>query len=155
MGDNKIILSEAGLKDLQEELELRKTETRKNIADEIEKARQQGDLSENAAYKSALENKEFNENQIAKLEEMINNAEVTKATGGTRIGIGSRVKLVKSPDSQEIDYIIVGESEANPQEGKISVNSPLGLALNGKKKFDKIQFTTPIGDIEYLIKEVN
>src|SRR3990172_12372614 len=114
--DDKILLTGKGLKDLQAELEERKTVVRKQIADEIEVARQQGDLSENSAYKQAMENKEFNENRITILEGMINNSEIVKANKTNKVGIGSRVKVVSTSNRNESEYTVVCQSESDPSK---------------------------------------
>jgi len=153
--DDKILLTGKGLKDLQAELEERKTVVRKQIADEIEVARQQGDLSENSAYKQAMENKEFNENRITILEGMINNSEIVKANKTNKVGIGSRVKVVSTSNRNESEYTVVGQSESDPAKGKISIISPIGAALNGKKVGDKVSVDLPAGKIIFEIKKIS
>src|SRR3972149_9335825 len=108
MDDKKIRISKDGLGKLQKELQKRKSFSRKRIAYEIDKARQQGDLSENAAYKSALESKEFNETRIKELEDMINNSQVVEKTRKGKIGLGSKVNLLNKSQDKKVTYHIVG-----------------------------------------------
>jgi len=151
MADDKILLTQDGLDDLKAELEERITVTRKKIADEIDAARQQGDLSENAAYKSAMESKEFNENRIAKLEDMIKNAEVTKKSSkGAGVAVGTTVILETDSGSKQ-EFQIVGQSEADPAERKISLDSPIGAALKAKKEGDTVTVDLPAGEVEFKI----
>src|SRR5690606_31674912 len=128
----KVILSKDGLAKRKQELEERKTLTRQKIADEIDKARQQGDLSENAAYKAALESKEFNENRIEELEDIIKNAEVVENTNNKKVGIGSEVEVENLSNGQAVTFKIVGDREADPATRAVSINSPIGSALNNK-----------------------
>lgn len=153
--DKKITLSEEGLENIKQELEERKTLTRKKIADDIDHARQQGDLSENSAYKAALENKEFNENRITELEDILKVAIIGENTKKSTVGIGSKVMLKNLTAKQEIEYEIVGEHEANPLEKKISVESPLAQALKGKRKGDKVKLELPAGTTEYEVLKVS
>ncbi|MEI7578731.1 MAG: transcription elongation factor GreA [bacterium] len=147
-------MSQNGFQELQNELESRKNITRNQVAEEIDKARQQGDLSENSAYKSALESKEFNENRISELTDLINHAEIIKPKKNLIIGFGSKVKLKKIVDSSIVDYQIVGDKEADTSQGKISLDSPLGKLLLGKKQNDIILLNTMVGEIKYKIEAI-
>src|SRR3989344_958183 len=122
----KFSISGEGLLKLKQELKHLLKVSRKKIADEIDRARQQGDLSENAAYKSALESKEFNETRIKELEDMINNSQVVEKTRKGKIGLGSKVNLLNKSQDKKVTYHIVGEQEADTSKGKISLSSPLG-----------------------------
>lgn len=156
MADDKIVLTKDGLKDLEDELLERTTETRKKIADEIDTARQQGDLSENAAYKSAMESKEFNENRISKLEDMIKNAEVSgKSKKGAGISVGVSVTVENTDSGTKQEFQIVGQSEADPVARKISLDSPIGSALKGKKEGDTVTVDLPAGEIVFKIVKIN
>jgi transcription elongation factor GreA len=123
----------------------------------VETARQYGDLSENAEYHSAKEDQELTETRIADLKAVIHNAVIvtTKAKAGV-VGLGSEVTVsVKSSKSKKkATYHLVGEFEADPKSGKISSVSPLGKALMGKKKGDKITVEVPAGKMEYEVIEV-
>jgi len=155
MSENqKQVLTQKGYDKLVKEIEERETITRKNIADDIEKARQQGDLSENAAYKAALEAKEFNEVRIVTLKDSLSNSEIISHKDNGTVGIGSHVKLERKTDKMKINYNIVGHNEADPLQGKITLDSPVGSALEGSKIGDTVSVKTPSGDIEYIIISV-
>jgi transcription elongation factor GreA len=149
MDDNKIILTKEGYDELLRDIENRKTIIRSEIADEIEKAREQGDLSENASYKVAMEKKEFNENKITDLEEMLKTSVIEDGKGGKTgaICMGSKVKVKYDSNGMEKDFSIVGENESDPVTGKISVRSELGKNLLGHKNMDEVSFTSPAGQI--------
>lgn len=154
MNNKQLVLSEDGYKKLKDELEERKTVTRRKIADDIDLAAQQGDLSENASYKAALEEKEFNEAQISKLENMVLNAVVQKKVSGDKIGLGSKILVKIEGSDREMEFSIVGQNEADPISRKISIESPIGAALMNKKKDDKVEIKTPNGLITYNILNV-
>lgn len=140
-----------GKKELEAEL-LGLKARRGKVADKISEARDFGDLSENAEYDAAREEQGLLETRIAEIEDIVNNAEIIKATQKSTIGLGSRVELKNG--AVKVKYVIVGPVEANPIEGKISNESPIGMALYGKKVDDKITITTPKGDISYSIVSV-
>lgn len=140
-----------GKKELEAEL-LELKSRRGDVADKIAEARDFGDLSENAEYDSAREEQGILETRIAEIEEILNNAEIIKATSKSTIGLGSRVEL-KTGDKTAA-YTIVGPVEADPLEGKVSNESPLGMALYGKKVSDEVTITTPKGDITYTVISV-
>jgi transcription elongation factor GreA len=135
------------------ELELVGLKARRGeVAEKISNARDFGDLSENAEYDAAREDQGLLETRIAEIEEIINNAEIIKATKKSTIGLGSTVELKNGP--KKVQYTIVGPVEANPLEGKVSNESPIGMALYGKKVEDKVTIATPKGDISYTIVSV-
>lgn len=140
-----------GKKELEAELEQLKAR-RGEVADKIAEARDYGDLSENAEYDAAREDQGLVESRIAEIEDIILNAELIKSSNKSTIGIGSKVEL-KNGD-KVVAYHVVGPVEANPVEGKISNESPIGVALTGKKVGDKAVVTTPKGDINYEIVSV-
>ena len=140
-----------GKKELEAEL-LGLKARRGQVADKISEARDFGDLSENAEYDAAREEQGLLETRIAEIEDIVNNAEIIKAASKSTIGLGSRVELKNG--AVKVKYVIVGPVEANPIEGKISNESPIGMALYGKKVDDKITITTPKGDISYSIVSV-
>lgn len=141
-----------GKKELEAELETLKAR-RGEIADKIAEARDYGDLSENAEYDAAREDQGLVESRIAEIEDILMNAELIKATHKSTIGIGSKVELKNG--SKTVNYHVVGPVEANPVEGKISNESPIGVALMGKKEGDKATVTTPKGEIEYTVVAIN
>jgi transcription elongation factor GreA len=155
MSDENIIVSKEGLEQLKSELEERKNQIRKKIADEIDKARQQGDLSENSAYKSAIESNEFNENRIKILTDLITNAVVEENVNPDIISIGSKVLVKNLDNDQEIEFTIVGEREADPSLRKISIISPIGSALKGNKKGDRVVVELPNNQVNFEIIAVN
>jgi len=140
-----------GKKELEAELAELKSR-RGEVADKISEARDFGDLSENAEYDAAREEQGLLETRIAEIEDIINNAEIIKASKKSTIGLGSKVKLKSG--AKNVEYIIVGPVEANPLEGKVSNESPIGMALYGKKEGDKVTISTPKGDISYTVVSV-
>jgi transcription elongation factor GreA len=140
-----------GKKELEAELVELKSR-RGEVAEKISNARDFGDLSENAEYDAAREEQGLLETRIAEIEEIVTNAEIIKASKKSTIGLGSRVEL-KTGNKKAV-YTIVGPVEADPIEGKISNESPIGMALYGKKVDDKVTISTPKGDISYTIVSV-
>jgi len=122
------------------------------VAEKISEARDFGDLSENAEYDAAREEQGLLETRIAEIEDIINNAEIIKPTKKSTIGLGSRVEL--KTGNKKVQYIVVGPVEADPLEGKISNESPIGMALYGKKVDEKVTIETPKGSISYTIVSV-
>lgn len=141
-----------GKKELEKELASLKAR-RGDVADKISEARDFGDLSENAEYDAAREEQGLLETRIAEIEEIINNADIIKASRKQTIDLGSRVELTTA--NRVVSYTIVGPVEANPLEGKISNESPIGMALYGKKVGDAAVITTPKGDVTYKIARIN
>ena len=123
------------------------------VADKIADARDFGDLSENAEYDSAREEQGLLETRIAEIEDILNNADIIKSGPKSLVGLGSKVDL--QVGKNVVTYTIVGPVEANPLEGKISNESPIGLALFGRKVGDDAKITTPKGDVTYLITQIN
>lgn len=140
-----------GKKELEAELVLLKSR-RGDVAEKISNARDFGDLSENAEYDAAREEQGLLETRIAEIEEIVNNADIIKATKKSTVGLGSRVEL--KTGAKKAAYTIVGPVEADPIEGKISNESPIGMALYGKKVDDKVTISTPKGDISYTIVSI-
>jgi len=144
-------ITDEGKKELELELEDLKSR-RGTIADKIAEARDFGDLSENAEYDSAREEQGLVESRIAEIENILLNAEIIKTSKSSKVMLGSKVEL-KSGD-KDVTYVVVGPVEANPAEGKISNESPIGVALMGKKVGDTATITTPKGEITYEIVAV-
>lgn len=157
MENKEILVTEEGYKELLDELEYRKTKLRYEISERIKGAMQEGDLSENAEYHESKEEQNKNESRIIVLEYTIKQARVVKHDEKTRdtVQIGSKVKLKDLEFDEELDYNIVGATEADPVAGKISNLSPLGAELLGKKRGTKIKVSSPGGIVEYEILEVN
>jgi len=125
---------------------------RGEVADKISEARDFGDLSENAEYDAAREEQGLLETRIAEIEDILNNAEIIKSSGKKTVGLGSRVELKNG--SKTTTYTVVGPVEADPLEGKISNESPIGMALFGKKVGDSVTISTPKGDLTYEIVDL-
>lgn len=140
-------ITQAGRKELEAELAELKSR-RGGIAEKIAEARDYGDLSENAEYDSAREEQGLVETRIAEIEDILMNAEEIKSRKSDKIHLGSTVEL---KNGKSVTYRIVGPVEADPINGKISDESPLGIALIGKAVGDKVTITTPKGDITYTI----
>lgn len=140
-----------GKKELETELSGLKAR-RGDVADKISEARDFGDLSENAEYDAAREEQGLLETRIAEIEDILNNADIIKSNGRGIVGLGSRVEL--KTGAKTVTYTVVGPVEADPLEGRISNESPIGVALFGKKVDDKVTITTPKGDISYTIVSV-
>ena len=135
---------------LELEAELTELKGRRGaIADKIAEARDYGDLSENAEYDAAREEQGLVESRIAEIEDVLLNAEIITVTGGDTVRLGSKVEL--KTGSKKVTYHVVGPVEANPLEGKISNESPIGIALLGKKVGDTATITTPKGDVTYEV----
>jgi transcription elongation factor GreA len=136
------------------EAELTELKSRRGaIAEKIAEARDFGDLSENAEYDSAREEQGLVESRIAEIEDILLNAEIIKAGGKTKVALGSKVEL--KTGERTVVYSVVGPVEADPLEGKISNESPIGVALMGKKVGDTVTITTPKGEISYEIVKIS
>ena len=145
-------ITDEGKAELEAELAELKSR-RGDIADKIAEARDFGDLSENAEYDSAREEQGLVESRIAEIEDILLNAELIKASSKTKVALGSKVEL--KTGKKTVVYSIVGPVEADPLEGKISNESPIGEALMGKKVGDKVTITTPKGEITYEIVTIS
>ena len=153
---DKIMMTTAGLKEREDRLEYLKTVRRKEIAEKLKEAREQGDLSENAEYDAAKDAQSDNEAEIAQLEEILKKVEVVDETEATldAVNIGNRVKIEDEEFHDTMEFYIVGGQEANSLEGKISNDSPVGRALLGKKVGEYVQVETPTGEMTYKILEI-
>ena len=153
MGEKKRILTYTGLRALEEELENLKVVRRKEVAVKIREAREQGDLSENAEYDAAKDEQRDIEARIEELENILKNAEVVveDEVDFDKINIGCKVRILDIEFNEELEYKIVGSTEANSLKGKISNESPVGKALIGKKKGDVVQVETQVGVLKYKV----
>jgi transcription elongation factor GreA len=145
-------ITSEGQKELETELVSLKAR-RGEVADKIANARDFGDLSENAEYDAAREDQGLLETRIAEIEDILRNADIIKGGSKSLIGLGSKVAL--KTGNKTVTYTIVGPVEANPLEGKISNESPIGLALFGRKVGDDAEITTPKGTVKYKIAQIN
>ncbi|MBI2355717.1 MAG: transcription elongation factor GreA [Candidatus Doudnabacteria bacterium] len=153
MPTRKVLLTQEGLKKLQDELKVLKEDRRKEIIERIQEAISHGDLSENADYAQAKEEQAFIEGRILELEDMVKNAELIKSNGDRNVvSIGCTVTL--GTNGKEVKYTIVGASEANPAAGKISNESLVGRALLGAKLGSKVVVESPAGKTEYLVASI-
>ena len=143
MADKKHILTYAGLKQYEDELQNLKVVRRKEVAQKIKEAREQGDLSENAEYDAAKDEQRDIELRIEELEKLLKNAEVVveDEIDTDKINVGCKVKLLDVEYDEEMEYYIVGSTEANSLQNKISNESPVGHALIGKGVGDVVDVT--------------
>lgn len=151
MNDATYISSE-GLVELKRELKQRKMETRREIASRIESAKELGDLSENFEYHEAKEQQAHNETRIIELEDKIRSAVIIHKKTGGQIGIGSVFSVEQNGETKRFE--MVGATEANPIEGKISNETPIGQAFLGKGPGDAVEVDVPNGTVRYTILEV-
>ena len=150
----KVEITKSGLEALKKELDELVNIKRPQVVDRLSNARLQGDLSENSDYHNAKDELEFLDGRISELEEVTKNAVVMDVNGdGSSVSLGTKVTL-NTNGSQHV-FHIVGEWEADPAEKKISHTSPLGKALLGKTKGDKIEVEAPAGKVVYEILEIN
>lgn len=156
MEEKKNILTYEGLRKYEEELHDLKVVRRREIAQKIKEAREQGDLSENAEYDAAKDEQRDIEARIEELEKLLKNVEVVgqDEVDADTVGIGSRVKLYDVEMDEEVEYTIVGSTEADALNGKISNESPVGAALIGSKVGETIVVETISGDLEFKILEI-
>ena len=152
----KNIMTFAGLRALEDELFDLKVYKRKEVAQKIKEAREQGDLSENAEYDAAKDEQRDIEARIEELEKLLKNVEVVgqDEVDADTVGIGSRVKLYDVEMDEEVECTIVGSTEADALNGKISNESPVGAALIGSKVGETIVVETISGDLEFKILEI-
>ena len=156
MEEKKRILTYAGLKALEDELENLKVVRRKEVAGKIKEAREQGDLSENAEYDAAKDEQRDIEARIEELEKILKNAEVVveDEVDSDKINIGCTVTVYDSLIRLEMEFKIVGSTEANSLQGKISNESPVGKALIGREVGDEVAVETQAGEITYKVLKI-
>ncbi|MCP5361343.1 MAG: transcription elongation factor GreA [Hyphomicrobiales bacterium] len=153
----KFPITQEGFNRMEEEVKRLKTEDRPAIITAIADAREHGDLKENAEYHAAKERQSFVEGRIQELEHKIAHAEVIDISelSGKRVKFGAKVKLVDVNTDKEATYQIVGEYEADLEQGKISLMSPIARALIGKEEGDDVEIQTPGGEKVYEILNVS
>lgn len=147
METKQIMLTDEGLKKLEDELEYLKTVKRKEVSAKIKEALGFGDLSENAEYDEAKNEQGQVEVRIVQLEKMLKNAKVIDQDDVEidKVGLGTKVKVYDVDMEEEIEYSMVGSTEADPDKNKISDESPVGKALMGKKVGEEVEISTPAG----------
>ena len=153
----KIYLTQQGYEDMIKELEYLKKTKRREISAEIGRARELGDLKENAEYHAAKEQQAHIEKHIAELESTLSNATVIEDADmkTDEVGIGSTITLKDMSAREEVTYHLVSEEEANIESGKISITSPVGSSLVGHKVNDIIEIKVPAGTIKYQVLKIS
>ena len=154
MADKKVLVTEEGYNKLVEKLKYKKSVERIQIAERLKAAIALGDLSENSEYDDAKNQQAFLEGEIQELEAKIRNSEIIKAGTGDVVQMGSTVTVKDVEFDEEDTYTIVGSTEADPDEDKISNESPLGQALLGQKVGSVVDVHAPAGIIKYEIQEI-
>jgi transcription elongation factor GreA len=153
MDQDKVYVSKERLASLKKELENLKTVKRIEVAENLKRAKELGDLSENAEYSEARDEQSRVEDKIGELEDMIRSAVLIKKSGDIEnISLGSSSTIKRG--EKKITITIVGKAEASPEDGRISNESPMGKALIGKKVGEKVVITTPAGAITYEVCEI-
>ncbi len=156
MEEKEVILTKEGFEKLEQELNYLKTEKRTEVAERIKVALGFGDLSENSEYDEAKSAQAENENKIAELETKIRNAKIIdeKEIDTKTVQIGNTVLLHDEEFDEEVEYTIVGSTEVNLAENKISNESPIGSALLGRKKGETVEVDAPSGIIKFKILSI-
>jgi transcription elongation factor GreA len=148
-------LTPEGAEDLKRELSELINVRRPELADKLKEAVSQGDLKENADYHDAKEKQAFIEGRIKYLENVLRSAVIVTNSGKSdEVRLGSAVTIREEGSDEDETYYLVGAAEANPREGKISNESPIGGALLGRKKGDKVKVKTPGGEVVFKIKNI-
>ena len=157
MEEKKNILTYQGLRKYEDELHDLKVVKRQEVAQKIKEAREQGDLSENAEYDAAKNEQAEVEERIFKLEDMIKKAKIIKEEEMTNdfVGVGSRVSVKDVDNGDEMDFTIVGSTEADPFAGKISNESLVGQNLLGRKTGEVVEIIVPDGTLHYMITNIS
>ena len=148
-------MTTAGKAELEAELEKLKTEGRVDIAEKLKVARSYGDLSENSEYDEAKSEQAKIEARINELEYQLDHAVIIDSGDKDSVSMGSKVTVLRKSDNTEAVYEIVGFSQSNPSEGKISDESPMGTALMGAKVGETVTVEAPIGNLEFEIKAID
>ena len=156
MEEKKTLLTYAGLQKLEEELHDLKVNRRQEVAQKIKEAREQGDLSENAEYDAAKDEQRDIEARIEEIEKILKNVEVVveDEVDVDKINVGCKVKVYDFEYDEEIELRIVGSTEANSLQGKISNESPVGKQLIGRKAGDVVEVEMPVGVMKYKVLEI-
>lgn len=154
--DKKNLLTYEGLQKLENELQDLKVVRRKEVSQKIKEAREQGDLSENAEYDAAKDEQRDIEARIDEIEKILKNAEVVveEEVDLDKISVGCRVRILDLEFDEELEYKIVGSTEASSLKGKISNESPVGKALLGAKVDEVVTVETQAGELQYKVLEI-
>ena len=153
MEEEKVLVSEEGLQKLKDELHHLRGPKRKEISQRIKEARELGDISENSEYEDAKNEQAFIEGRIRELEEKLKHAEVIDEDNidTTEVNVGTTVTLHDEEFDEKVEYKIVGQTESDPDEGKISNKSPIGKGLLGHSVGETVTIEVPAGEVEYKI----
>jgi len=156
LNEKDLVLTAEGLTKLEEELEELKTVHRREVNEKIRHAKEFGDISENAEYEDAKQEQAFVEGRILKVEAMIRNARIIDASefAQDEVHLGASVKIKDTKAGIAHEFMIVGSTEADPVNGRLSNESPLGSSLMGKKKGDTVSVATPRGTTTYKIDAI-
>jgi transcription elongation factor GreA len=156
VNDKELVLTKEGLQKLEEELDELKTVHRRDVNERIRQAKEFGDISENAEYEDAKQEQAFVEGRILKVESMIRVARIIDSSeyAQDEVHLGATVR-VKDSKGNAHEFTIVGSTEADPVSGRLSNESPLGMALMTKKKGESVDVTTPRGVVSYKIEGIN
>ena len=156
MGDETQVITQEGFDKLKNELDHLKSTRRHEIADRIERAKELGDLSENAEYAEAKDEQAFNEGKILENQALLKKLVVVeKNSGGDTVDLGSKVVVQVNDNDKEKEYTIVSFNEVDPENNKISNESPIGQALLGKKAGEEVKVMCPSGEVKYKIVKVS
>ena len=155
MAEKQTILTEEGLRKLEEELEFLKTERRSQVAERIKQAIDFGDISENSEYEDAKNEQAFIEGKIADLEKKLRNVKIIKKNDADVVTVGSTVLLKDLEMDDVAEYTIVGSTEADPMEFRISNESPVGAAILGQRVGGVVEVHVPAGVLKYQIMQLN
>ena len=154
MNGSEDYLTKEKYKELQKELELLKTQKRKEVAEALEYAKSLGDLSENQEYQEARDSQAILEDRINRLEAVLKSAKIVSSQNTNAVMVGSVITVEKEGEKSKKYYTMVGSEEADAANGKISVHSPLGMAAMGKTKGETFSFPTPSGTMSYKIIDI-
>lgn len=157
MAAKEVILTYEGLKEIEDELELLKGSKRREVAEKIKAALAFGDISENNEYDEAKNEQAQLEIRIAKLETMLKNAHIIDEdeVRTDKVGVGCKVRILDISANKEMEYTIVGSTEADPSKAKISNESPVGKALIGTRKGDIIEVMVPDGLLKFKVLHID
>jgi len=157
VNDKELVLTKEGLVKLEEELDDLKTVHRREVNERIRQAKEFGDISENAEYEDAKQEQAFVEGRILKIEGLVRNARIIDSSeyAQDEVHLGASVKVKDAKAGASHEFTIVGSTEADPVNGRLSNESPLGSALIGKKKGETVDVNTPRGVTTYKIEGIN
>jgi len=156
VNEKELVLTKEGLVKLENELDELKTVHRRDVNERIRQAKEFGDISENAEYEDAKQEQAFVEGRILKVETMIRNARIIDESeyDHSEVHLGASVKVKEIKTGLTHEFTIVGSTEADPVNGRLSNESPLGSKLVGKKKGETVEVTTPRGNTSYKIESI-